>query len=63
VNTLTGSVLRTSYLGNAVDYQVQLEHSDVVLRVTGPTPPRFRAGERVVLRIAPTACVPLADSA
>jgi hypothetical protein len=56
-------VLRTSYLGDAVDYQVQLEHSDVVLRVTGPTPPRVRAGERVVLRIASTACVPLADSA
>jgi iron(III) transport system ATP-binding protein len=63
VNALTGSVLRTSYLGDAVDYQVQLEHSDVVLRVTGPTPPRVRAGERVVLRIASTACVPLVDSA
>ena len=62
-NVLTGTMLRASYLGDAVDYQVQLEQSDVVLRVTGPTPPRARAGERVALRIAPAACVPLADSA
>ena len=63
VNALAGTLLRASYLGDSVDYQVQLEQSDVVLRITGPTPPRARAGERVVLRIDPAACVPLVDSA
>ena len=62
-NALTGTLLRASYLGDAVDYQVQLEQSDAILRVTGPTPPRAHAGERVVLRIDPAACVPLVDSA
>jgi len=61
-NALTGTVRRASYLGDAVDYQVQLEESDVVLRVTGPAPPRARVGERVSLTIAPAACVPLAET-
>ncbi len=63
VNALAGTVLRASYPGDAVDYQVQLEQSDAVLRVTGPTPPRVRVGARVGLRIAPAACVPLAAGA
>ena len=37
-NVLDGTLVRASYLGETVDYQVQLEASDVVLRVTGPTP-------------------------
>jgi iron(III) transport system ATP-binding protein len=56
-NALTGTVLRASYLGDTVDYQVTLEDSDVVLRVTGPTPARARAGDPVSVMVAAEACV------
>jgi len=56
-NALTGTVLRASYLGDTVDYQVTLEESDVVLRVTGPTPARARAGDPVSVTVAAEACV------
>jgi len=58
-NVLRGTVRRASYLGDLVDYQVQLEEGDIVLRVTGPTPPRVRLGESVSVRIPPAACIPL----
>jgi iron(III) transport system ATP-binding protein len=56
-NVLAGSVIRASYLGDTVDYQVRLEGSDVVLRVTGPAPARVRAGELVAVTVPPEACV------
>jgi iron(III) transport system ATP-binding protein len=56
-NVLAGSVIRASYLGDTVDYQVRLEGSDVVLRVTGPAPARVRAGESVAVTVPPEACV------
>ena len=56
-NALTGTVLRASYLGDTVDYQVALEESDVVLRVTGSTPARARAGDLVSVTVAAEACV------
>jgi len=56
-NTLAGTVQRASYLGDTVDYQVALEDSDVVLRVTGPTPARARAGDPVSVTVAAEACV------
>jgi iron(III) transport system ATP-binding protein len=58
-NVLAGTVVRASYLGDGVDYQVRIEESDVVLRVAGPAPPRVRLGERVRVSVAPGACVPL----
>jgi len=58
-NVLAGMVQRTSYLGDTVDYQVQLSGSDVVLRVTAAPPARAGAGDSVTLAIAPEACVPL----
>ena len=61
-NALTGTVRRASYLGDGVDYQVELDGSGAVLRVAGPTPARAGVGERVSLGIAAAACVPLADS-
>jgi iron(III) transport system ATP-binding protein len=61
-NVLVGAVQRTSYLGDAVDYHVRVNGSDVVLRVTAPPPARFAAGEAVTLGIAPEACVPLIES-
>ncbi|HSB40663.1 MAG TPA: ABC transporter ATP-binding protein [Methylomirabilota bacterium] len=56
-NALAGTVIRASYLGDSVDYQVGLDDSDVVLRVTGPTPPRARTGEPVALTVPAEACV------
>jgi iron(III) transport system ATP-binding protein len=56
-NALAGTVLRASYLGDTVDYQVALEGSDVVLRVTGPTPARARSGDPVSVTVAAEACV------
>ena len=61
-NVLAGAVQRTSYLGDAVDYHVRVNGSDVVLRVTAPPPARFAGGEAVTLAIAPEACVPLIES-
>ncbi|HET8576056.1 MAG TPA: ABC transporter ATP-binding protein [Methylomirabilota bacterium] len=58
-NLLRGTVVRAHYLGDVVDYQVRLEGSDVVLRVTGPTPPRVRVGEIVTMSVASGACIPL----
>jgi iron(III) transport system ATP-binding protein len=62
-NVLVGTVVRASYLGDTVDYQVRLEGSDVVLRVTGSTPACARAGEAVTLTVPLEACVllPAAD--
>ena len=48
---LRGAVLRASYLGDGVDYQVEVADSDVVLRVAGPAAPRLRAGDAVWLRV------------
>src|SRR2546427_434751 len=55
-NVLTGVVQRTSYLGDAVDYQVRVNESDVTLRVTAPTSIRLRPGMGVRLAVAPEAC-------
>jgi len=59
-NVLAGTVQRTSYLGDAVDYQVQVSGANVVLRVTAPPPVRAASGDSVTLAISPEACVPLA---
>jgi iron(III) transport system ATP-binding protein len=59
-NVLAGTVQRASYLGDAVDYQVQVSGTDVVLRVTAPPPARVAPGAAVTLAIALEACVPLA---
>jgi len=56
-NTLAGTVVRASYLGDTVDYQIGLEESDVVLRVAGPTPARARAGDPVTVAVPAEACV------
>ena len=48
---LRGTVLRASYLGDAVDYPVRLEDSAVVLRVAAPASRRFRPGEAVTVTL------------
>ena len=50
-DALRAAVLRASYLGDAVDYQVEVADSDVVLRVAGPAAPRLRPGDAVWLRV------------
>ena len=60
-NVLAGTVQRTRYLGDGVDYQVLVSASNVVLRVTAPPTVRFSPGDAVTLAVAPEACVPLAD--
>ena len=60
-NVLSGRIRRVSYLGDAVDYQVEIEGSDVILRVAAAPALRLRPGETVRLVIPPSACVPLPE--
>ncbi len=58
-NVLRATVLRASYLGDAVDYQVQLDGGDLVLRVAGPITRRFRPGDAVTLTVLQCSAVRL----
>ena len=58
-NILKATVERVSFLGDAVDYLVRVDMSDVVLRVSAPPTVRMPVGEPVTLAIAPESCVPL----
>jgi iron(III) transport system ATP-binding protein len=58
-NVLRAVVRRASYLGSTVDYQVDVEGSDVALRVTAPVSLRLRPGDPVTIAIASAACVAL----
>jgi iron(III) transport system ATP-binding protein len=58
-NVLRATVLRASYLGDAVDYQVQLEGGDLVLRVAGSATRRFRPGDAVALTVLQCSAVRL----
>jgi len=60
-NRLRGTVERASFLGDSVAYQIQVDESDLVLRVAASPSRRWRHGERVGLRIDPAACIPLVD--
>lgn len=57
---LASTVQRTSHLGDAVDYQVQVSATDVILRVASAPLVRVVGGDAVPLVVAPEACVPLA---
>jgi ABC-type Fe3+/spermidine/putrescine transport system ATPase subunit len=58
-NVFRATVRRASYLGTAVDYQVDIDGTDVTLRVTAPDSVRLGAGEAVTLAIDPWSCVDL----
>ena len=60
-SVLAGTVVRASYLGDAIDYQVALDGSDVVLRIAGPAPARVRPGEAVSVTVPAAACVVLPE--
>jgi iron(III) transport system ATP-binding protein len=58
-NELRGIVRRATFLGDGVEYQVEIAATDLVLRVVAPPSRRLRPGETASLRIDPTACIPL----
>jgi len=60
-NVLPGRVKRASYLGDAVDYQVEVDGADVTLRVAATPATRLTTGQAVTLVIAASACVPLPE--
>ncbi len=60
-NLLRGTIQRVSYLGDEVDYQVQVEGGDMLLRVAAPPSLRFQAGDAVSLAVPPAACIPLTE--
>jgi iron(III) transport system ATP-binding protein len=62
-NLLRATVRRASYLGTAIDYEMAVDASDVVLRVTAPVSSRFKSGDAATLAIDPAACVPVSDAA
>ena len=62
-NLLRATVRRASYLGTAIDYEMGVEASDLVLRVTAPVSSRFKSGDAATLAIDPAACVPVSDAA
>jgi hypothetical protein len=51
---------RSSFLGDRIDYEVEITKSDLVLRVAALPSPPLQPGDTVHLRIDPAACVPLA---
>jgi iron(III) transport system ATP-binding protein len=62
VNVVKGTIQRASYLGDAVDYEVGVDGTDVVLRVSAPPALRRLPGDRVSLAIPVDACIPVAGS-
>ncbi|MGH7314003.1 MAG: ABC transporter ATP-binding protein [Candidatus Rokuibacteriota bacterium] len=61
-NVLRGQVERVAYLGDAVDYEVRMDGSEVRLRASALPGLPFRPGDAVALEIPVPACVPLADA-
>ncbi|HEU5194845.1 MAG TPA: ABC transporter ATP-binding protein [Methylomirabilota bacterium] len=60
-NVLEGTVTRASFLGDSVDYQIQLTDDDVNVRVVAPPGRRLPVSAAVHLCIAPAACVPVSE--
>jgi iron(III) transport system ATP-binding protein len=54
---LEGTVSRAVYFGDALDVQVALRGSDLVIRLATLPEARLRVGQPVTLGIAPEACV------
>jgi iron(III) transport system ATP-binding protein len=60
-NTFAATVVRGSYLGTAVDYEVKLAGSDLVIRATTPDTLRLAPGEMVTVTMDPAACIAVVD--
>ena len=61
-NAFRGTIRRAAFLGDAVDYEIGVAGSDLVLRAAAAPTPRFEVGAAVGVRIDPAACVPLAET-
>jgi iron(III) transport system ATP-binding protein len=61
-NSFRATVARASYLGAAVDYEVHLDASDLVIRITAPDGPRLGSGEIVTVTMDPAACIAISDT-
>src|SRR5439155_15921515 len=59
-NALAGTIKRASFLGESVDYQVELP-GGLTLRVAAPAGRRLLAGAAVELTIDPAVCVPVGE--
>src|SRR5690349_4157301 len=60
-NVFRGTVRRAAFLGDAIDYEVAIAESSVVLRAAAAPSPRFELGAAVGVTIDPGACVPLGE--
>ena len=60
-NVFRGGVRRASFLGESVDYEVELEGTNLVLRASAPALMRLQPGAAIGVRIDPVACIVLAD--
>jgi iron(III) transport system ATP-binding protein len=60
-NLFHGAIVRASYLGTTIDYEVRLGETDLVIRATAPDAPRLAVGEIVVVSIDPAACIAVTD--
>jgi iron(III) transport system ATP-binding protein len=60
-NEFPGTVGRVSFLGDAVDYEVRLDATDLRVRVAAAPSVRLAPGTRVRLAMPVEACVPLLD--
>ena len=56
-NLFNGTIIRRFYFGDAVDYLVNLEVNDLVLRVIDPPSKRHDLGQKVFALAHPDHCV------
>jgi len=61
MNAFRGTVRRAAFLGDAIDYEVGIAGSNLVLRAAAAPNPRFELGAAVGVTIDPAACVPLGE--
>jgi len=57
LNRFYGTVSRRFYFGDAIDYQIQVDKSDLVLRVISPPSQRHDPGKRVCVLAPPDHCI------
>lgn len=55
-NVFPGTVRRSAFLGDSIDYLVKLEHADTPVRVTTNPILRFAVGDKVCVRFPPEYC-------
>lgn len=61
-NLFHGRISHRYYFGDAVDYLIQLDASDLVLRAIVPSSVRYQTGQKVVALCHPEDCIPVAEN-